>query len=162
MSSFPANAQTNINKLDCGKWKLVSNALTTLNLNPSLIKIVVVCFPGETEFVSLFQDDSNALRVVVPIAMILLLSLSWELIFFADSSDIKKFSSCNLDELLIASLDRGLNVPSPTAKLILQVENSFVIFSYKSLSKCKDAVGAAADSLNTSFANTLWYRTLSN
>ncbi|OFW79780.1 MAG: hypothetical protein A3D15_05355 [Alphaproteobacteria bacterium RIFCSPHIGHO2_02_FULL_40_34] len=41
---FPTKAQTNINKVDFGKWKLVSKISTVLNLQGGKIKISVLDF----------------------------------------------------------------------------------------------------------------------
>ena len=53
-----------------------------------------------------------------------------------------------MDDSVIGSSERGLNVPRPTARFILHVLNFLLIELNRSSSKWSDAVGAAADSVN--------------
>ena len=67
--SLPANAQTNINNVDSGRWKFVSSISTILNLYPGYIKIFVS--PLNAVKTPLFTADSKLLTTVVPTASIL-------------------------------------------------------------------------------------------
>ena len=71
MYSFPANADTNINNVDCGKWKFVINPSMHLNVYPGYMNICVSPSIGSTVPFSGFAIVSNTLHDVVPTAITL-------------------------------------------------------------------------------------------
>ena len=65
--AWPANAQTSINNVDSGRWKLVTSASTTRNVYPGAMKSAVSPAPARTQ-PRLSAADSSVRTTVVPTA----------------------------------------------------------------------------------------------
>ena len=92
MYSFPANADTNINNVDCGKWKFVINPSMHLNVYPGYMNICVSPSIGSTVPFSGFAIVSNTLHDVVPTAITLFPFFFALFIHFVISSSIDSLS----------------------------------------------------------------------